>query len=241
MPKNTRENTVQLHLATSAGTGPAPLPWSDIDTVLLDMDGTLLDLNFDNHFWQVHVPLRYGEARGLTREAAREELMARYHARAGTLDWYSVDYWETELELDIMALKEEVAHLIAIHPHVTDFLTAARTACKRVVLVTNAHHKSLTLKMARTGLQVHFDNIISSHSVRRPKEDQAFWRRLQQFEGFLPARSLLVDDSLPVLDAARAYGVGHLVTIRRPDTRQPQKDTADYRAIDSFAELLPVG
>lgn len=216
------------------------MPWSDIDTVLLDMDGTLLDLHFDNHFWQVHVPLRFGEARGLTREEAREELRARYHARAGTLDWYSVDYWETELALDIMALKDEVAHLIAIHPHVVDFLHAARSASKRVVLVTNAHHKSLTLKMARTGLQPHFDNIISSHSVRRPKEDESFWRRLQQFEHFLPERSLLVDDSLPVLDSAAAYGIRHLVTIRQPDTRQPEKDTGNYRAISSFAELMPV-
>ena len=28
-----------------------PLAWRDIDTVLLDMDGTLLDLHYDNHFW----------------------------------------------------------------------------------------------------------------------------------------------------------------------------------------------
>ena len=26
------------------------LAWDEIDTVLLDMDGTLLDLHFDNHF-----------------------------------------------------------------------------------------------------------------------------------------------------------------------------------------------
>src|SRR5512134_3873499 len=97
------------------------IDWTTIDTVLLDMDGTLLDLNFDNHFWQAHVPLRYAEIKGISREAAREELMSRYHARAGSLAWYSVDFWETELELDIMRLKEEVSHLIAIHPSVIEF------------------------------------------------------------------------------------------------------------------------
>ena len=30
--------------------------WSRIDHVLLDLDGTLLDLDFDNHFWQTLVP-----------------------------------------------------------------------------------------------------------------------------------------------------------------------------------------
>jgi putative hydrolase of the HAD superfamily len=213
------------------------LDWSAIDTVLLDMDGTLLDLHFDNHFWQAHVPLRYAEARGLSREAAREELMGRYHARAGTLEWYSVDFWETELEMDIMRLKEEVAHLIAVHPSVVEFLAEMRYAGKRVVLVTNAHHKSVTLKMARTGLRPHFDAVITSHELGHAKEEDAFWRRLQEIEAFDPARSLLVDDSLPVIDSARRYGIRHLVTIRRPDTRQPDKDTGDYPAIGSFAEL----
>jgi putative hydrolase of the HAD superfamily len=216
------------------------IDWTAIDTVLLDMDGTLLDLNFDNHFWQTHVPLRYAEARGLTREAAREALMARYHARAGTLDWYSVDFWETELELDIMRLKDEVAHLIAIHPTVIDFLQALRAAGKRVALVTNAHHKVLTLKMARTQLTPHFDVMITSHELGRPKEDPAFWPLLEARLGFDRRRSVLVDDSEPVLDAARIYGIAQLVSIRQPDTQRPPRHSSAYPIIGSFAELLPI-
>lgn len=204
------------------------------------MDGTLLDLNFDNHFWQQHVPLRYAEARGLHREAAREELMARYHACAGSLDWYSVDFWETELELDIMRLKQEVAHLIAVHPYVIDFLVALRAAGKRTVLVTNAHHKSLTLKMGRTGLGGYFDDLITAHEIGLPKEDRGFWERLRERENFAPATTLLVDDSLPVLDSARAYGIARLIAVKRPDTRQPPKDTGAYAAIESFDELMPI-
>ena len=216
------------------------ITWSAIDTVLLDMDGTLLDLHFDNHFWQSHVPLRYAEARGLPLAAAREELMARYHARAGSLDWYSVDFWETDLELDIMRLKEEVAHLIAVHPHVTDFLAAVRASGKRLALVTNAHHKSLTLKMARTGLSPHFDALYTAHELGLPKEDVAFWDRLRAVEPFDPARTLLVDDSLPVLDSARRYGISTVIAVTRPDTRQPAKDTGAYPAIDDFSALLPI-
>ena len=213
--------------------------WSRIDTVLLDMDGTLLDLNFDNHFWQTHLPRRYAEARGLAPEAGREELMARYHALAGTLAWYSVDFWETELEMDIMRFKEEVAHLIDIHPHVVEFLDAVRASGRRVVLATNAHHKSVTLKMARTGLSPRFDAIVSSHALGAAKEEQEFWRRLGAIEPFAPERSLLVDDSLPVLDSARRFGIAQLVAVRKPDTQRPVKDTGDYPAIDDFSELMP--
>jgi putative hydrolase of the HAD superfamily len=215
------------------------LDWSRIDTVLLDMDGTLLDLNFDNHFWQAHLPRRYAESRGLAPAVGREELMARYHARAGTLEWYSVDFWETELELDIMRFKEEVAHLIAVHPHVTDFLAAVRAAGKRIVLATNAHHKSLTLKMARTGLAAHFNAIVSSHALGAAKEEQAFWQRLNAIEPFVPARTVLVDDSLAVLDSARHYGIAQLVAVKRPDTQQPEKHTGTYPAIDDFSQLMP--
>jgi 5'-nucleotidase len=211
---------------------------AEVDTVLLDMDGTLLDLHFDNHFWQAHVPLRYAEARGLPHDIARDELMARYHARAGTLEWYSVDYWETELELDIMQLKEEVSHLIAVHPAVIDFLALLRRQNKRIVMATNAHHKSLTLKMAKTGLEPHFDAFVSSHALGVAKEQRGFWEKLAAIEPFDPERTLLVDDSLPVLDAARDFGIRHLLAVRTPDTRQPPKDTGRYAAIDSFAELL---
>ena len=216
------------------------IDWNAVDTVLLDMDGTLLDLHFDNHFWQAHVPLRYAEVLGVSSEVARDDLAARYHARAGTLEWYSVDFWEAELDLDIMALKEEVAHLIAVHPSVIEFLGAVAASGRRVVLVTNAHHKSVTLKMARTGLQAHFDAIITSHELGLPKEDVGFWDRLQQVEPFDPARTLLVDDSLPVLDSARDYGISHLRAIRQPDTRQPVKDTGDYAALASFFDLFPL-
>ena len=170
--------------------GQSPLPWHDIDTVLLDMDGTLLDLHFDNHFWQVYVPEKFAEHHGLPHAEAHAECFRRYNAKAGTLDWYCVDYWTQQLELDIAQLKEELAHLIAVHPEVPEFLTVVRQAGKRVVLVTNAHRKSLNLKMDRTGLDVHFDAMHVSHEFGIAKEDPAFWAALQVSEPYDPARTL---------------------------------------------------
>lgn len=215
------------------------LPWRDIASVFLDMDGTLLDLHFDNHFWLTHVPRRFAEKHALPYEEARPRVLARYKAVEGTLAWYCVDYWTRELEMDILRLKQEVAHLIAVHPHVDDFLARARSAGKRLVLVTNAHHKSLSLKLRTTGIEGHFDAVVCAHDLGAPKEDPRFWERLQALEPFDPARTLLVDDSLPVLRSARGYGIRHLLGVRTPDSCQPPKALEEFDAIADFSELEP--
>jgi len=203
------------------------------------MDGTLLDLHFDNHFWLEHVPLRYGEKYGLSPEQAKDELYPRFRCAEGTLDWYSVDYWSGELDLDIAGLKAEVEHLIAVHPDVVEFLEAARRARKRLTLVTNAHDKSLQLKLRKTSLGNYLDSVVCSHDLGQPKEQPGFWPRLQKLQPFDPLRTLLVDDSLPVLRAARQYGIAHLLAVRQPDSKRPEKDVGEFVAIRSFAEILP--
>lgn len=213
--------------------------WSRVDSVFLDMDGTLLDLHFDNHFWLSHVPLRYAEKHGLSHDAGREALMPRYQKVAGTMNWYCVDYWSRELQLDIARLKEEVAHLIAVHPYVVDFLQALHDANKRVVLVTNAHHKSLALKMQRTQLAPYFDAVLCAHDFGVPKEHPEFWQRLQEVEPFRAEATLLVDDSLPVLRSAQDYGIAHLLAVYQPDTRLPDKEVGEFAAIRDFRDILP--
>jgi putative hydrolase of the HAD superfamily len=217
------------------------LPWNHIQTVFLDMDGTVLDLRFDNHFWLEHMPRRYGEKHNLNPEQARTDLLARYRSVEGTLAWYCLDYWSQELGMDMATLKREVEHLIAVHPHVVEFLDAVRNTGKRVLLVTNAHPDSVSLKMEKTSLEGHFDAIISSHSLRAAKEHPDFWSRLRRREVFHPGSTLFVDDSLPILRAARRYGIAYLVSVLKPDSTYPPKAAGEFQAIHDFSELLPLG
>jgi putative hydrolase of the HAD superfamily len=215
------------------------IDWNAIDSVLLDMDGTLLDLHFDNHFWLEYVPIRYARARGLDTEQAKKLLYERYEDLEGTLEWYCVDHWSQELGLDIALLKHEVSHLIAVHPHVTDFLDALAARDKRRVLVTNAHQKSIAIKMEKTRLAGHFERVICSHDLLAPKESLEFWHRVQAIEPFDKKRTLFIDDSQRVLRAARDYGLRWLLAMRAPDSRAAPNEPADFPAITHFAELLP--
>lgn len=214
------------------------IDWKKIDTVLLDMDGTLLNLYFDNHFWQEFVPLKFAEKHGLLPEAAKQQLIPRFKSMEGRLEWYCLDYWSKALELDIAALKVEVSELIAVLPHATEFLEAVSNARKRVLLVTNAHRDSLALKMRKTGLDSYFDDLVSSHDFGFAKENDDFWRCLKALHQFDPATTLLIDDSPSVLNAARRFGLRHLVAVSKPDSRQPARTVAGYLAIEDFRAMM---
>jgi putative hydrolase of the HAD superfamily len=215
------------------------LDWDAIDAVFLDMDGTLLDLYFDNHFWLEHVPKRYAEKLGLSLAAAKDELMPKYRRIQGTLEWYCIDHWSRELGLDIALLKAEVEHLIAVHPYVIDFLDALAARGKRRVLVTNAHQKSVELKLQRTRLGGHLERVICAHDLGLAKESPGFWSRVAEIEPFDPVRTLFVDDNVEVLRVARDHGFRWLLAVSAPDSRQPVRDVAEFQAVARFSALLP--
>jgi len=210
-----------------------------IQTVLLDMDGTLLDLQYDNHFWRKYLPECYAKQYQLSFEEASCILLHRYREMIGKLEWYCVDYWTEQLGLDVGKLTEEVAHLISIRPSVIEFLGFLKNHRKRVVLVTNAHHKSLSLKMQYTKIAHHFDKIICSHALGLPKENKKFWEKLQQVEPFYPPHTLLVDDSLPVLRSAANYGISYLWGIHQPDSqRPPTKEVGEFPTVHNFLDIM---
>lgn len=213
--------------------------WHDIQTVFLDLDGTLLDLHFDNHFWLEYVPIHYAEKHDLSHEEASQVLMDRYTEVRGRLEWYCVDYWSRELELDIEQLKHQISHKISVHPQVNNFLRAVRRIGKRIVLVTNAHPASVSLKMQKTGLENYFDRIINAHDLGIAKEHDGFWKKLMTVESYDPETTLLIDDNIEVLESAEHYGIKHLLAVRRPDSQGAAVETQLYSVLEGFEDIMP--
>lgn len=214
------------------------ISWPTIDTVLLDMDGTLLDRHFDDYFWEQFVPEQYALQNRIEILEARARLLALYKGHEGTLAWTDLDFWSEELGLDIPELKMQVDHLIAVHPFVLDFLRFVKKIGKRLYLVTNAHSKTLDIKMKKTAIGEYFDRIVCSEEVGVAKEDPDFWARLAVLLDFNPDRTLLADDTEKVLDAAAIYGLGHLLHIAKPSSKKPVAYSSRYPSIVYFKELM---
>ena len=68
------------------------LDWQQIDTLFLDMDGTLLDLHFDNYFW-LGTCHNAAATRGGSVEEAKQLIQRKTDSQSGTLNWYCLDYW----------------------------------------------------------------------------------------------------------------------------------------------------
>lgn len=215
------------------------IDWSAIDTVLLDMDGTLLDLYFDNYFWLHHLPQKYAESRHLSLDAAKTELFDQFSQHRGTLNWYCLDFWREQTGLDIVALKREVSEHIGPRPNALTFLEKVKASGRHAVLVTNAHRSSLELKLQRVPLDQYLDVLISSHDLGLPKEDPLFWSRLEEVLHYDRARTLLIDDNLAVLRSARNAGIRFTLGVLQPDAKEAPVDTAEFIGLDCFSAIYP--
>ena len=210
----------------------------DIPFVLLDMDGTLLDKYFDDYFWEHLVPEKYADKHGITFGKAKEELMKKYQSQEQTLNWTDIDFWSRELGIDILALKEQIRHLIEVHPHVVDFLKLMMSRKKKVYIATNAHDKVLAMKLKKTDLGKYVTGAVTSAEMGFPKEKLEFWRRAEKKLGFHKDNTLFVDDTVAVLKTAKTYGIKYLVYKSLANSKIKPGSSAEFPTVTDFHELM---
>lgn len=213
--------------------------WCDIETVVLDMDGTLLDLEFDSHFWLTLVPQALSAQRTISFDDARKIIHKEYLAVQHTMQWYCFDYWSERLNLDIYQMTRAVGNRARLREDSEPFLRALRAAGHRTILLTNAHPHSLSVKVEHTGLDQHLDLLLSTHTFGYPKEDQRLWQAVQQQIGFDPQRTLFVDDSETILDAAQAFGIRYCLGVQNPDSSMASKTFQRYPSMSDYRQLIP--
>src|ERR1700690_3583703 len=202
------------------------------------MDGTLLDKHFDDYFWKHLLPEKYAEKNSITFGKAKAELLGKYKAHEGTLNWTDIDFWSREVDIDIHALKEQIRHLIEVHPHVEDFLKVLRRHKKKVFLVTNAHYKVLDLKLKKTELGKYFDAAITSFEIGYPKERIEFWERVRVLLGFDKEKTLFIDDTKAALKTAMEFGIRYILYKSYASSKAEKGRSSEFMLLEDFSELL---
>ena len=214
------------------------LDWHSVDDVLLDMDGTLLDRDFDNFFFEEELPRRYAALHRLSERAAREKLFALYRAVEGELAWTDLHYWTRTLGVDVVAMTQELSGRISYLPGVEAFLGAVRAKRKRMTVLTNAHADGVTIKCRKTGVDKQVDRIVNAFEVGCLKMRPDYWPACQKLVGFDPGRSLYIDDDEACLAAAQAFGIRHIYHSARSSTRLPSHPSSRYTPLENLQDLI---
>lgn len=215
------------------------IAWQEVDTLLLDMDGTLLDLAFDSHFWQEWVPEALSLQRNISLQDAHKLISREYHQVQQSLDWYCLDYWSQRLGLDIYAMIEEQGPRAKLRDDTLPFLKALRANGKRCILLTNAHPHNLAVKLKHTGLGPHLDLLLSTHTFGYPKEDERLWQAVVEHTGIDIHRTLFIDDSEIILDAAKRFGIRYCLGVLNPDSRREEQEFQRHPAVRDYHYLIP--
>jgi len=215
-----------------------PINWNDIDDVLLDMDGTLLDRHFDNVFFEVELPRRYALREGLSFEESRDRLMTMYRSVEGELAWTDLHYWTKRVGIDVVAMHKELDHMIGYLPEAPFFLSALQKLDKRVTVLTNAHRAGVLIKTARTGLDRRVSRIVDAFEVGYLKMRQEYWPACQQLVGFVPERSLYIDDDESCLSAAKEFGIVQIIHSAKSSSQLPADFSSTFPSVESLAILL---
>lgn len=225
------------HLETGPDRILHSVDWTQVDHVLLDMDGTLLDLSFDNEFWGSAIFDHYAELNGVTKELSLEKFAPLFKKVEGTLNWYSTDFWTQQFGYSIIEHSKAHAEGIRWLPFAKEFLQSLRRSNIPVSIVTNAHPDIVNLKQKSTGILDLVDTAVSSHLVGHAKESPLFWDRVQSELGVVSQRTLFFDDSPAVINAALNFGLSASVTICLPDSTRPRRQAPSHFWIDDFQQL----
>lgn len=210
--------------------------------LMFDMDGTLLDLAFDDLIWNTRLPERHAETHQCTLEESKEILHTFYQQHNHTLCWYSSKYWTEKVEVDVLKLQYDNQEKIAPRPGCFELLEQLKQHGYRCWLLTNADQASLQLKLENIDLSPYFEVMLSSEEIGYSKEFVEFWEILQQKHDFDPQYAMMIDDTEKVLQGAEKFGITQLITIVQPSSGRAARQAHDlnYPAIQNLTELLPL-
>ena len=188
--------------------------FKDIECLLIDMDGVILDNAYDNDFWQNQIPEVIADSKGIAFDDAKRLAIQIFNYKKNTKDWYDVDYWSNMLNIDIEAQKrsEKSFSRISLYDGVIDTLSVLKNKTK-MILITNAHRKTLNIKLEKYNLNPYFDEMVCAHELNYVKEDIQLWYMLRSKYRLDYEKTLLVEDTINNINVGLSAGISGAIYV----------------------------
>ena len=215
------------------------IEWNAIDTVLLDMDGTLLDDHYEDFFWDVEVPKRYAAKYIITTKEANKRLQKLYYKHEKSMAWSDIDFWEKELDMKLWSIRHQLRHLVRLHPHTIRFLRFLKKHKKRIYLVTASHPKDIDFKFGYSKIGGYFDGICTSFDFGISKHDKLFWKNLQKKLKYDNNRTLFADDKEKIVRVAKSSGIKWVIVKSKSSSKKPANMPKNLLYVHHFDDIIP--
>jgi putative hydrolase of the HAD superfamily len=165
--------------------------------ISFDVDGTLVDLRFNELIWNEGIPLLYAEKMGIGLEEARKHVKQEYD-RVGEnrLEWYDIRYWFRYFGLE--GWRELLkSYEVTIYPEVPWVLN---TLTKKYDLIAATNLTREFLDMEMKDLRNFFKHVFSSTSdFKQVKKTIGFYSKICDILQIKPQEMVHVGDH-PIFD-----------------------------------------
>lgn len=204
--------------------------------MLVDMDGVILDNTYDNNFWQNQIPGVISKNKNISFEDAKRLAVQIFNYKKNTKDWYDVDYWSNMLNVDIEAEKRSSISFdrIQLYEGVTKTLNKLKDNF-RLILITNAHRKTLNIKLEKYDLSPYFENMICAHELHYVKENIQLWYMLKSRFKLDYTKTLLIEDTINNIKVGLSAGISQAVYLGD----ESYEDSKKILKLSSINDIFP--
>jgi FMN phosphatase YigB (HAD superfamily) len=203
--------------------------------ILSDLDGVILDLNYDMKFWTDWLPDALTLSSGKTRSDIKAELVAMMKNQEASLNWYDLNYWDEYFKVDCLEIIKAQEERCSFLDGSVDALNKFAALPNPKYILTNGDPRLFDFKSESANFLDYFDSHLCSMHVGYAKEQKEFWSLASQYLKLDLKNSIFIDDNFKVVTSAVKAGVGQVYWINKGRSKVLSNGVITY---PTLAELV---
>jgi len=199
--------------------------------ILLDLDGVILNLEYDIKFWESWLPDHVANQSNRNLEEIKAEIQAEIDIQRGTLNFYDLNYWDDLLNVDCMKIIKEQEEKCSYLEGSYEALQRLSTLKNPMYILTNGDPRAQEYKAETQNFLEFFDSIFYSMHAGYSKEEKEFWALARHNLNLDFEDAIFIDDDFKVITAAAKAGIKQVIWIT------PGKNRVLQNGVETFPSL----